>query len=429
MPAAVLAGDRRPGMAEPDAEQTALPVVRRAVGRLTAVLLLLAITSMLPGATAPAAAHETTGASTVVELGDRSVVVTSSVGFAELGYLDTSGDGLLDADELVQQEAAVAATIVSTVRDRVTLSVDGEQVPVVGAGVPSPSEDAAAAGGGSPYVVLVVALGPHDGEVADVELDWAFVGPSSTVVLSHPGGAVSADLGDDGTVAFSLGAWASAVSFFVIGVEHIRDGPDHLLFLLVLTVTVVGRALDAASARRTVVLVTAFTVGHALSLCLAYLALISVPASIVEPAISSSVVVAAVLALRRSASPVRLWLALVVGIVHGLGFASSLGGLGVASSQQAVALASFNVGIDVAQTLFVLLVLGALWVCGRLLGERARWVHVAVAASAAGVGLYWTAVPAGRRPCVSRPGGQSRHPRRRSRHRRQPRTSSAGTTR
>ena len=103
------------------------------------------------------------------------------------------------------------------------------------------------------------------------------------------------------TVDFSLGTWSSATSFFDLGIEHIRFGPDHLLFLLVLTLAVAGTTVTRATTWRTVKLVTAFTVGHAVSLCLAYFDLISVPAGLVEPAISLSIVAAAVLAIRGRA--------------------------------------------------------------------------------------------------------------------------------
>ena len=99
-----------------------------------------------------------------------------------------------------------------------------------------------------------------------------------------------------------------------------------MLFLAVLTFAVVGSTVSRATTRRVVTLVTAFTVGHATSLCLAYFDVVSIPAQWVEPAISLSVVAAAVLAIRGKGDTIRPWIAALVGLVHGLGFASSLGG-------------------------------------------------------------------------------------------------------
>lgn len=352
--------------------------------------LLVAVVALL-GDASPVSAHDSTDGSTVVTIDDRRLIVGASVAFEQLGYVDTTDDGLIDADELAAQEAEVAPTIVATVREQVELSVDGEQVEIIGAGVPSPSEVDADDAGASPYVILAIVTGPHDGDVTQVDLAWGFDGPSSTVVLSSPDDAVAGRLGDEGTISFSLDAWSSATSFFDLGIEHIRYGPDHLLFLLVLTLAVAGTTVSRATTGRTVKLVTAFTLGHAVSLGLAYFQLISIPAWVVEPAISLSIVAAAVLAIRGRADDARPWIAAVIGVVHGLGFASSLDSLGVVTSQRIAALAAFNFGIDVAQTAFVLLVIGGLWLCGQILAHRVVWVRTAVAASAAAFGIAWTA--------------------------------------
>ena len=379
-------------------------------GRGVAALTLAAIVAGVVLSATPASAHDTaTGAITLV-VNERRIAATAPVPFTELGYVDTNGDGLLDADELDAQEADIAPTLVATVRDRVRLTIDGEDAEIIGAGVPSisatgatstTSEGTTSAGAtsagatsegiASANVTLVFASGPHDGDVSDVALEWTFDSPQTAVVLSHPDGVISGQLGGDRTVDFSLGAWSSASSFFTLGIEHIRFGPDHLLFLLVLTLTVAGASVSTGSAWRTLKLVTAFTIGHAISLCLAYFDLISVPAAIVEPAISLSIVAAAVLAIWGRATHARPWIAAVIGVVHGLGFASSLASIGVATTQRAPALAAFNLGIDVAQTVVVLVVLGALWLASRTLTNRMVWVTIPTAAFAGVVGLAWTA--------------------------------------
>ena len=81
----------------------------------------------------------------------------------------------------------------------------------------------------------------------------------------------------------------------------------------------------------------------------------------------------------------------MIGLVHGLGFASSLASLGLATSQRAPALAAFNVGIDVAQTAVVLTIVAALWLASKVLVDRMAWVRVPTAAVAAVIGLAWTA--------------------------------------
>lgn len=358
---------------------------------LTSKARLMAIVSLLlvlVGA-APASAHEDDEGIFVV-VDDERVVVTAAVAFDQLGYLDTSGDGVLDSGELAAQRETTAPSLVETVRDRAGLTVDGETVEIIGSGVPSIAEDGSDAER-SAYVVLVIASAPHDGDVSSLELSWNFDTPSSRVVLSNADEVIAGDLSDDSTVTFSISTWASARSFFDLGVDHIQYGPDHLLFLLVLTLAAVGTTINSTTTWRTVKLVTAFTIGHAISLGLAYFELISVPASIVEPAISLSIVAAAVLAIRGSTAEARPALAGLVGIVHGLGFASNLSSLGVAASQRVTALAAFNLGVDIAQTVVVLVVIGALWLSTQVLAQRMSWVRIAGATAAAAFGLTWTA--------------------------------------
>ena len=111
--------------------------------------------------------------------------------------------------------------------------------------------------------------------------------------------------------------------------------------------------------------------------------MISIPAAIVEPAISLSIVATALFAIRGGTADARPWLAGLIGLVHGLGFASNLDSLGVAASQRIAALAAFNLGIDVAQTVVVLIVIAGLWPIGRVRVDGIAWVRTAGATGAA----------------------------------------------
>ncbi len=353
---------------------------------LGAVVLTLGLATTAVATAGSASAHDSTNESITLTVTDRRVLGTAPVLFTELGYEDTSGDGLIDTDELEAQEATVARGLVEAVREHVRLELDGHEAEVIGAG-PAPVEDHDP----SPYVQVLFATGPHDGDVSDVGVAWSFTSPSAEVLVSGPDEAVTARLDEDGAAHISLAALATASSFFASGLDHVRLGPDHLLFLVVLTIAVVGTTVSRSSTWRVVRLVTAFTVGHATSLCLAYFEVVTVPARWVEPAISLSIVAAAVLAVRGRGDGIRPWIATVVGLVHGLGFAGSLGSMGLATADHAAALAAFNVGVDVAQTAVVLLVTGAIWLSGRLLPGRQAQLRTAVCVGAGLMGLGWTA--------------------------------------
>ncbi len=157
-------------------------------------------------------------------------------------------------------------------------------------------------------------------------------------------------------------------SYWMLGVEHILLGPDHLLFVFGLLLLVAGRV------RALVMTITAFTVGHSITLSLAALGLASVSPAAVEVAIAASILVLAVELARSEEVPAKETLmrrfpwgmALVFGLLHGFGFAAALTEVGLPQTEIPLALLAFNVGIEVGQLCFVLVILAA----GRLLRPR-----------------------------------------------------------
>jgi hypothetical protein len=145
-------------------------------------------------------------------------------------------------------------------------------------------------------------------------------------------------------------------------------------------------------------LVTAFTAGHSISLCASALGWISLPSGPVEIAIAGSVVIAAALNLAprsvetwRGLTTVRPLVALGFGVLHGFGFASVLGDVGLPASERVIALLSFNAGIELAQIALVALALPILAACASLLHARGRERAVALSGSLAiaAIALVW----------------------------------------
>ncbi len=368
----------------PDATPSAQP----RLSRWASVLLALVAVMTFMSAATPASAHDTTTHALTIFVEDGRIVGTGLVEFGELGLEDTTGDGLIDQEELTAQNSSVAATLVATAQDHIELTANGSAVSIIGAGLGMPEETTAS--GGSEYVGLAFASEQFEGDLAALTVAWDLPSPSDSVVVSDADNAVVGHLGDDGTVTFTLDGGSTASSFFGQGIEHIRLGFDHLLFLVVLTLGVVGARPNRASLWRVIKLVTAFTIGHAVSLCLAYFNVLPVPAAIVEPAIALSIVAVAALAVWRKMGPHPWWIAGLIGVVHGLGFASSLAGLGLATSNHVVALLTFNVGIDVAQVAVVGAVLGAYALLGRFVSPRVLgFVRIGVCIAIGVVGLFW----------------------------------------
>ncbi|RKH56268.1 HupE/UreJ family protein [Corallococcus llansteffanensis] len=204
------------------------------------------------------------------------------------------------------------------------------------------------------------------------------------IVLSdvdgEPGRQVADAANPDLTFVRKGQAEQGLLAFIRMGVEHIFTGYDHLVFLL-------GLLLAGSSLRRLLVVVTSFTVAHSISLALAALSVVSLPSRWVESAIALSIIVVAALNLMGSKGDKRWMLAFGFGLIHGFGFASALGELGLSRSELTGALFGFNVGVELGQAALVLVALPLL-----VLLRRSRFAHrveLALCLASIGVGLYW----------------------------------------
>jgi hydrogenase/urease accessory protein HupE len=157
------------------------------------------------------------------------------------------------------------------------------------------------------------------------------------------------------TVTASPGPGEIAWDYFVLGVEHILGGIDHLLFVLALLLLV-------RNVRRLLLTITAFTVAHSITLVGATLGLVSLPGPPVEAVIALSIVFVAAEVIheqqgRASITARAPWIvAFGFGLLHGLGFAGALQEVGLPETAIAVALLMFNVGVEAGQLLFVTIV-------------------------------------------------------------------------
>ena len=177
-----------------------------------------------------------------------------------------------------------------------------------------------------------------------------------------------ATLGFGGThvdVDGSGGSWWQGLRhLFVLGLHHIAEGTDHLLFLLALLLPAPLLASRAGaqgrprwgvprgardSVRAIVGVVTGFTLGHSISLALASGGLVEVPTRLVEVLVAASIGVSALHAWRPVFAGREAWIATAFGLVHGLAFAETLSGLDFDGATLALSLVGFNLGIEAMQ--------------------------------------------------------------------------------
>ena len=158
------------------------------------------------------------------------------------------------------------------------------------------------------------------------------------------------------------------------GFDHVREGADHLLFLLVLLlpaplVARSGRWRPSSAAMRPfwrlLHVVTAFTIGHSVTLVASALGWVDVSGRLVEVVIAVSVGIGAVHAFRPLVGDREALIAGVFGLVHGLAFAGILNDLGVGRSASLTSLFGFNTGIELAQVTAIALLFPSLYVLSR----------------------------------------------------------------
>ncbi len=140
-----------------------------------------------------------------------------------------------------------------------------------------------------------------------------------------------------------------ARAYTALGVEHILTGYDHLAFVLALLFLV-------GFNRRLLLTITAFTAAHSLTLAISALGLLTLRSPPVEATIALSIMLVAGEALHTGTTLSKRWPALVAflfGLVHGLGFAGALKEIGLPQKHLAVALLTFNVGVELGQLLVV----------------------------------------------------------------------------
>jgi len=171
-------------------------------------------------------------------------------------------------------------------------------------------------------------------------------------------------------------------NFFMLGVSHMFGGLDHLVVVLLFT-------LMATTSIGLIKTITAFTLGHSLTLALAYLGVFSISQRPIEALIALTII-ALSLKLINSSEPNKgsTYIAAFFGLIHGFGFYGVLDEIAV--DENIIAnLFFFNIGIEVAQFLFIGVLLILAWGAKALFQLNFYKRNDFVAYSTGGIGMYW----------------------------------------
>ena len=213
------------------------------------------------------------------------------------------------------------------------------------------------------------------------------------VRIQHTDGRLETHLLRPASPSVTLGAVTSglqrAFSYLQLGIQHILLGVDHLLFVLGLLLIVGDRWMLVKT-------ITSFTLAHSITLAIATLGYASAPLPPLNAAIALSILFLGpeILRVWRGETSFTIrhpWVvAFAFGLLHGFGFASGLTAMGLPKGEIPLALLLFNVGVEIGQIAFVVLI---------VLLERAfrtleiRWPRVVEALpgyAVGSLGAYWT---------------------------------------
>jgi hydrogenase/urease accessory protein HupE len=178
------------------------------------------------------------------------------------------------------------------------------------------------------------------------------------------------------------GAFAVGRRFVPSGIRHIVFGPDHLLFLL-------GVLLLGGSMRQFGWLAGGFAAGNAAAFALTLLSLLHPPPRIIEPAVALGIVyIGADNLMVRGGRDMRVWIAAAFGLIHGFWFANGLRQMDLPARAFRWSLASFDIGVEVAQILIILTVGAAVAILRKRSPEASQRVIYVGSAVVIVAGVY-----------------------------------------
>lgn len=174
------------------------------------------------------------------------------------------------------------------------------------------------------------------------------------------------------------------LQFTNIGFAHVIPlGWDHILFIL-------GMALSSLLWRKLLLLVSSFTLAHTLTLGLGVLGVVEVSARIVEPLIAFSIAYVAIENLLNHQSIQRKSvIVFLFGLIHGMGFASLLKSFEMPANSFLTTLIGFNLGVELAQIVIVLLVVALLLILGFFQLNLRKFAIVPISVVIAFIGIWW----------------------------------------
>lgn len=173
--------------------------------------------------------------------------------------------------------------------------------------------------------------------------------------------------------------------YLKLGFTHIiPEGYDHILFII-------GLCLLSNKIKIILWQATAFTVAHSITLALSMKNIIVAPSAVVEPIISLSILFVAVEnLLLTELKPWRIMLVFMFGLIHGMGFASSLNEIGLPRNNFFASILSFNAGVELGQITIILGVFLLILLPLSKIKQYRKWVVIPLSILIGSIAFFWT---------------------------------------
>jgi HupE / UreJ protein len=201
-----------------------------------------------------------------------------------------------------------------------------------------------------------------------IRQDW-----ETGIIADYPSeiGVIETDIVSNTVLPFKINRvegsiWKGFKSMIQLGMSHIAEGTDHLLFLLVLLIPapllVENRRWSSyiglkKSVGKLLKIITAFTIGHSMTLLLGTLGWIPFSSRWIEILIAFSIMISAFHAIFPVFYQKEIYIAAGFGLIHGLAFSNTLIDLNLNASQTGLSILGFNLGIELMQLIIMILIL------------------------------------------------------------------------
>ena len=177
-----------------------------------------------------------------------------------------------------------------------------------------------------------------------------------------------------------------AFNYLELGVEHLIGGIDHVLFVLLLFMLVGWNV-------KLFWTITLFTIGHSITLALTVLGYVSFPVMLVESLIAFSIVLTAAEWLRNKPNSLFKRYPWMIsggfGLLHGMGFAGVLAEIGLPQTEVPLALATFNIGIELGQLAVIAVAYALLRIALLIKSEWPSWLRILPGYVVGGIAAIW----------------------------------------